>query len=288
MSTLPARRPPSVRARQLAAEVRRLREAAMMTGEDVAGQLGWSPSKISRIETGRTAVTGSDLQRLLDLYQVSGAQRDRLAELGRTATQRGWWDAYSDTLQAGYSTLLALETGAESERYYMPSLVHGLLQTEAYAQEIIHSGLLVAPPGEVKRRVQVRVTRQLVLTKDDPLELIGVLDEAVLRRQVGGPAVMREQLLHLVEMADRSNVNLQVLPFSAGSHPAMSGGFTILRFPEVIASDVVYVENMTSDLFVESETEVYHYGLAFARLRELALEERQSLNLISQIANEIK
>jgi transcriptional regulator with XRE-family HTH domain len=277
---------PSVRARQLAAELRRLRESATLTGDEVAGQLGWSPAKVSRIENGRIAVSAADLRHLLDLYQVSGSRRERLVELGRTATQRGWWDAYNDTLRQGYSTLLGLENDAESERFYAPTIIPGLLQAQAYAQEIIRTGFVIVPPGEVERRVRVRVTRQQVLTRDNPLEFTTVIDEATLRRQVGGADVMNEQLLHLVKIAALPNISIQVLPFAAGSHPAMQGGFAILQFPEIDAPDVVYLENMTSDLFVEDEREVYQYSLVFDRLREMALGRQDSIALITRLAGE--
>ena len=184
--------------------------------------------------------------------------------------------------------MIALEAAAESVLFYHPSLVPGLLQTEAYMEEIVRSSLLVEPPGVVSQRVEVRLTRQAVLTREeDPLGLTAVLDEAGLRRPVGGPEVMREQLLHLAEMSARPNITLQVLPLAKGSHPAMAGGFTILRFPGVIESGVVYLDNMTSDIFVESEAEVYHYRLAFDRLRDTALEPRQSVTLITQIADQL-
>lgn len=286
---MPSASPPSIRARWLAAELRRLREAAMLTGEEAAIRLGWSASKISRIETTRTAVTPVDLQKLLDLYQVAGPLRDRLTELRRTASQRGWWEAYAETLGAGYSSFLALEAEAESERFYAQAIVPGLLQTEAYAEEIIRCGLLAPPPGEIARRVRVRMTRQQVLTKSNPLELTVVLDESVLRHQVGGPAVMKKQLSHLVEMADRPNIALQVLPFSTGAHIAMTGAFTLLRFPgAVAASYVVYLENMTRELFIESEAEAYQYDLAFENLCEIALEPVDSIDLITQISSEIE
>lgn len=284
---MPARRPPSVRARQLAGELRRVREVAELTGEEAAARLGWSASKISRVETGRTAINAGDLQVLLNLYQITGSRRDWLVELGRSAGQRGWWDAYSDNLRSGYSTFLALEDEVESERYYATTLVPGLLQTEDYAEDTIRAGLLFAPPGEVRRRVEVRMTRQSMLLQGNSIELTVILDEAILRRRVGGVSVMTEQLAHLTEMAIRPNVNIQVLPFATGSHPAMSGGFAILRFPEVIATDVVFLASMTSEVFVENETEVYRYSLAFDRLREIALEEQESIALINRIANEM-
>jgi transcriptional regulator with XRE-family HTH domain len=285
---LPARRSPSVRARQLAAELRRLREASMLTGEEVAVRMLWSPSKVSRIETSRSAVTASDLRRLLDMYQVSGSRRDRLMELARTADQRGWWDAYADTLREGHSAWIAVEAVAESVRQYHPCVIPDLLQTEAYMEEIVRSSLLAEPPGEVLRRVEVQMTRQAVLTRGaDPLELAAVLDEAALLRQVGGPDVMREQLSHLVEMAEHPNIAMQVLPFSAGSHSAMTGGFTILRFPGAIESGVVYLENMTSDIFVEREAEIHHYRLAFDRLRGMALGLPDSVAFIKTMMNQI-
>jgi transcriptional regulator with XRE-family HTH domain len=282
------KRAPSVRARQLAAELRRLRDAATLTGEEAASRLGWSPSKVSRIETGQTAASPADLRRLLDLYEVSGTQRERLESLGHSAGQRGWWDAYADTLGPEYTALIALEAEAESVRWYSPMLVPGLLQTEQYAREVIRSGLLIAPPGEVERRVQVKMTRQRVLTRAGPLRLSVVLDEAAIVRSVGGPAVMREQLRHLAGAAARPNLDLQVLPLVAGVHPATTGEFTILGFPELVAPDVVYLENMTSDLYVEREAEVYRYGLAFDRLRALALDHDASAALITAKADSIE
>jgi transcriptional regulator with XRE-family HTH domain len=285
---MPDRRPPSVRARQLAAELRRLRDAATLTGEEAAGRLGWSPSKISRIETGQTSPGLADLRRLLDLYEVSGTQRGRLEQLGQSAGQRGWWDAYSDTLGPEYTALIALEAEADSVRWYAPMLVPGLLQTERYAREVISSGLLIAPPGEVERRVQVKMTRQRVLAGEKPVHLSVVLDEAAVLRTVGDAGVMREQLAHLAEMAARPTITVQVLPLTAGAHPATTGEFTILAFPELIAPDVVYLENMTSDLYVEREGEVYRYGMAFDRLLTLALPPEKSAQLITERADSIE
>jgi transcriptional regulator with XRE-family HTH domain len=285
---VPDRRPPSVRARQLAAELRRLRDAARLTGEEAAGRLGWSPSKISRIETGQTAPGAADLRRMLDLYEVTGTHRDQLELLARSADQRGWWDAYTDTLAPEYTALIALEAEAESVRWYAPMVVPGLLQTERYAREVIRSGLLIAPPGEVERRVQVKMTRQRVLTSDNPLQMAVVIDEATVLRTIGGPEVMREQLGHLTAMAARPNITVQVLPLNASAHPALNGEFTILAFPDLVAPDVVYLENMTSDLYVEREGDVYRYGLAFDRLRELALTPEKSAELIAGRADSME
>jgi transcriptional regulator with XRE-family HTH domain len=280
------RRPRSVRARQLAAELRRVRAAAFLTGDEVAARLGWSPSKLSRIETGHTAITMPDLRQLLETYQVSGPLHERLVELGRADSQRGWWDAYDDTLPGEIPTLLALEDEAEAELSYTQIVVPGLLQTEAYATAIMRS--LNIPPGEIARRVSVRLTRQRVLAKDNPIELIAVLDEACLRRQVGGTPVMEEQLSHIITMAELPNVALHVLPFSAGYHEGLASSFTVLHFPEEGAADVVYLEHMTSDLFIEQEGDVYRYIRAFDGLRELALGHQESITSLRQIASEIQ
>lgn len=260
----------------------------MLTGEEAAKRLGWSPSKVSRLETGQTAPASADLRQLLDLYEVSGTQRGRLELLAQSAGQRGWWDAYTDTLAPEYTALIALEAEAESVRWYSPMVVPGLLQTEQYAREVISSGLLIAPPGEIERRVQVKMTRQRVLTKDSPLQMAVVVDEATILRTVGGQGVMGEQLRHLTAMAALPNIAMQVLPLSVGAHPATTGEFTILAFPELVAPDVVYLENMTSDLYVEREGEVYRYGLAFDRLRALALPPEKSAQLITEQADNIE
>ena len=283
---MPVSRPPSARGRQLAAELRRLREAAGLTGDEVATRLNWSASKVSRIETGRSAVATSDLRMLLDLYGVTGTLRDRLTELGRTAGQRGWWDAFGDILGSDYSTFLALEDDAESERFYAQMLIPGILQTERYAEEIMLTGLSAAPPREIARRVQARITRQKLLTRSDPLELRVVLDEGALRRRVGSAEVMSGQLTHLIEVAELSNVTLQVLPFLTGAHIAMGGAFVVLSFPGPVSSYLVYLENMTSQLIIENEAEAYHYMLSFGWLQNKALEPEDSIDFIDQIIRE--
>ncbi len=271
-------------ARQLATELRRLRDGARLTGEEVAERLGWSPSKVSRIETATTAPSPADLRQLLDLYEVTGTQRERLELLSQNAGQRGWWDAYADTLDSDYAALIALEDQAATLRSYAAQIVPGLVQTEDYAREIVRSGSWTYPPGEIERRVQVRMNRQRVLTRAEPLNWAAVIDEAVLHHRVGPPEVMRQQLKHLVEMSTRPNVEVQVLPNTAGAHPAVYGGFVIIGFPELIATDVVYLENLTSSIYVERETEVFRYSLAFDQLRTLSLDAEESRASIEQQA----
>jgi transcriptional regulator with XRE-family HTH domain len=286
---LPLRRQPSALARQLARALRQRREAVPMTGEEAAAQLGWSASKVSRIETGQ-AVGTADLGRLLDLYEVTGFDRDALNHLARSVEEhrRGWWDAYADTLGHGYAEMIKLEAGAKSERQYVPTLVPGLLQTAAYATEIIRSSLLDAPEDEIRQRVLVRTKRQRELTKGDPLELAVVLDEAVLRREVGRPELMKEQLSHLAEMADLPNITLQVLLFTNGPHPGITTGFTILQSPGVIATEVVYLENLTKELFVWDSNEIVRYSRTFDSLREIALEPAESIALIARTAKQLR
>lgn len=281
---MPERRAPSVRARQLAAELRRLRDALRLTGEEVAERLGWSPSKVSRIETATTAPSLTDLRHLLDVYDVSGTQRERLELLGQTAGQRGWWDAYADTLDSDYAALIGLEDQATSVRWYAAQIVPGLAQTEDYAREIVRSGSWTYPPGEIERRVQVRMNRQRILTRDEPVALAVVLDEAVLHHRVGAPGVMRGQLCHLAELSGKPNIDIQVLPNTAGGHAAVHGEFQILGFPELIATDVVYLEHLTSSIYVEREAEVFRYSLAFDQLRALAMDAEDSRALIEQQA----
>ena len=277
---MPERRAPSVRGRQLAAELRRLRDALRLTGEDVAERLGWSPSKVSRIETATTAPSVADLRQLLDVYEVSGTQRERLELLGQTAGQRGWWDAYADTLNSDYAALIGLEDQATAVRWYAAQIVPGLAQTQDYAREIVRSGSWTYPPGEIERLVQVRMNRQRIVTRDDAVTLAVVLDEAVLHHQVGGPQVMSQQLARLAELSRLPNVEIQVLPNTAGAHAAVNGEFQILGFPELIATDVVYLEHLTSSIYVEREAEVFRYSLAFDQLRALALNAEDSNALI--------
>jgi transcriptional regulator with XRE-family HTH domain len=286
VTTLAPRRSPSARAWLLGTELRHLRNTAGLTGEEVATRLHWSASKVSRIETGKITMSAADLRRLLDLYPVLSPVRERLIGLGRRADQRGWWDAFTDATTDEYSWLIALEADAESESHFAPIVIPGLLQTADYALAITGASLLMASPGEVSQVSQVRIMRQRVLTRAEPLRLRVVIDESVLRRQIGVAETMNGQLRHLVEMAGRPNVSVYILPLGAGPHLALSGVFTIVRFPAEIAAGVVYLQNLTRDLFIEEEKQVHRYDLAFDRLLELALGEDESIALISQIANE--
>lgn len=287
---MPERRAPSARTRQLAVQLRLLREESNLTGAEVATRLKWSAAKVSRLETGATAVTSGDLRRLLNLYQVSGPVRRRLTQLNIDTNKRGWLDAYADEMNEEYSRLIVLEEVAESERQYSPIIVPGLLQTGRFAQEVTRASLQHRPPNVIDELAQARMKRQEVLDGDNPLKLHVVIEEGALRRQIHGPEVMFEQLSHLTQMSQRDNITLQVLPYTAGAHLALasSGAFTIVRFLAVKESEVVYLQNMTSDLFIEKREDVWKYSEAFDNLRDIALDEAKSLSFIDGIAREIR
>lgn len=280
----------TVRNRRLAAELRRLRESGDFTGDDVAERLGWSASKVSRLENARQAPRFADVRRLLDLYGVEGAYREQLLQLARDAVRRGWWEAFSDALPEPYASYIGLEIEAEELWQWETQVVPGLLQTEAYAQAVeqrSHSTEVI-PPSRVDARVEARLERQAVLTREAPLRLSVVLDEALLLRRYGGAAVMAEQMRHLQGLADLPNLTLQVLPLD-GPHPIATGSFTLLQFPLVGGikfHDVVYIEHLNGCSYLEEETETYRHRLSFERLRAEALGPAESLERISRIARE--
>lgn len=280
---------PTVRRRQLGVELRRLRENVGLTCEEVGARLECHASKISRIENGRSGVRPRDLRDMLDWYGVTD-ERDRgsLLALARDGRKKGWWHTYGDVISDRYADFIGLEDDATAIRTYETQLVSGLLQTEEYARAVTRYAPGRETFDEIETYVAVRMARQQRLTDEEPLHLWAVLGETVLRQQVGGPEVMRKQLHKLLQTATLSNVDLQVLPYSAGEHAGMDGSFAIMGFPERAARDVVYLENLTSGLYVEQEEEVSQYALAFDRLRAAALSPRDSATLISAISEEMK
>ncbi|MFC4588361.1 DUF5753 domain-containing protein [Sphaerisporangium corydalis] len=232
-------------------------------------------------------ITILDLTRVLDLYEVEDDKRKPLFGLARTARTRGWWDAYADSVPSDYATYIELEADASFIRSYDALAVNGLLQTADYAQEIIRAALMgLSPPGEVKRRVEVRLTRQkLFALEDGPLRLWAVIDESVLTRVVGSHVIMAAQCAALLAAAELPNVTIQVLPLASGAHPASAGPFSIMEFREPYDPDVVYVESMTSSLYVESDADIYRYTLAFDHLRASAMAPDESKSLIARVAD---
>ncbi len=284
---MPEGQSPTVRRRRLAAELRRLREAARMTCEDVAEHLECSASKISRVETGRVSVSPRDVRDMLEFYGADPRQCDSLVQLARDSRQKGWWHAYSDTMQPWFATYVGLEAAASEIRNFEVDLIPGLLQTADYARAVIRSGSVSAVDEEIERGVALRMERQPLLTRDGPPQLWAVIDEAALRRRVGGDGVMCHQLDHLLEHSSLPNVTIQVLPFGAGAHPAMGNPFAILGFPERADPDVVYVADLTSCLYVENIEEVDRHNLIFNHLRAAALPLSDTAAFIGSVRKEL-
>jgi hypothetical protein len=258
---------PTVRRMQLGARLRKLREAVGVSREQAGWTIRASESKISRMELGRVGFKERDIADLLTLYGVDDEdERSGLLALGREANTPGWWHPYGDLLATWLQSYLDLEAAATLIRIYEVQFVPGLLQTEAYARAVVRLGHGDAPTEEIDRRVGVRMTRKKVLSEPDPPRLWAVIDEAVLRRPIGGPAVMRAQIEALAEACSLPGVRLQVIPFRAGGHAAAGGAFSILRFPDEELPDVVYIEHLTSALYLDKREDVERYAAAVGRL----------------------
>jgi transcriptional regulator with XRE-family HTH domain len=271
-----------VRERRLATELRRLREASALTLEEAAERLGWSKTKLSRIENVLRRVDVPEVEGLLETYGVAGERYEALVKFAGTTGQRDWWDA--EPLRTDYVTYIGLEAEAEMLSSYSMGVIHGLLQTEEYAHRVIQAALMrIKPPAAVGRRVAVRAARQAVLTeRDDPLRFCSIIDEAVLNREIGGKEIMRAQYERLLELAELPNVTLQVMPAAVGAHPGAIGSFSILQFPEQYFPDVVYVESMTGALYIEDESQVHTHTLAFEQMQATALNPEESVELIGR------
>jgi transcriptional regulator with XRE-family HTH domain len=272
-----ARRSPTIRRRRLGAELRRHRETAGVTIDVVAERLGFSPSKVSRIETGHNSASPRDVADLLSLYGVETREAAELVQIAREARQKGWWHPYSAVLVGAY---VGLEAAARGVRAYEQQVIPGLLQSEEYALAMIRAARSSDTPREIDRRVHVRLARQSLLIQDDPIDLHVVLDQAVLSRPVGGDDVMRDQLSRLIEAQELPNVTLQILPFTVGAHAAMDGAFAILDFSDSADADVVYAENATGGLFLEKEEELRKYYSIFDALVSAALSPEESARML--------
>ena len=281
---MPTRPGPTVQRRRLGIELRRLREAAGKTIDEVAHVLECSDSKVSRIENGQVSATPRDVRDMLDLYEVDRERRDGLVQFARAARKKGWWEAYGDTLVV---PLIGLETAADQIQAYEAMVVHGLLQTRDYAAEIIQALRPDLSSKQSKRWVELRMNRQDLLHQESPPRLEVVLEECVLRRPVGGPSVMRAQLQHLIEATTLPTLTLHILPLRVGQHAAVSGAFTIYRFTEPADPDVVYLEHTTSDLYLESPEQVRRYGTAFEQVRSRALSPEASAAYLTTLTGEV-
>lgn len=281
---------PTVRRRMLGSELRRIREGLNLKADEVASRLGWHPSKVSRLETGRYGVRGTEVGKLLDVYEVADPEtREALSTLAREDKRRVWWQPYSDVISQRYASFISFEAEAVSVRNFEASLIPGLLQTADYARALIRQLRPEASPDVVSALVDVRLARQnATLQREDPLKLWAIVDEAVLRRVVGSRAVMAKQLQQLVTRSKEPHVTLQVVPFEAGAHPGVLGSFVVLEFPVRNDLDVVYTETLTSSLYLERDEDVSTYNQAFDRLRAAALDVVPSRRLIAQIAKDLE
>jgi hypothetical protein len=265
-------------------ELRRLREAAGVTIEQVAERLECSTSKISRIETGQTGVTPRDVRDIATVYGVPEQAVEELLLMAREARLKGWWQLYGPVLTSAY---VGLEQGVDAVQAYEALVVPGLLQTQDYARAMTRAGRPDFDDNEIDKRVRIRMNRHSLITQENPIDLWVVLDEAVLRRPVGGRSVMRQQLDHLVKVAGLPNVTLQVLPFSVGAHAAMDGTFSILIFRESASQNFVFASNAAGGLFLEKEEELRRYSFIFDHLRSNALPTDESARMIAGLAEEI-
>jgi transcriptional regulator with XRE-family HTH domain len=279
---------PTVRRRRLGTELRRLRESAGYKLEEVAGMLGVAPSTLSRIETGKAPTKSAYLSQLLELYRVTDVgQRQVLVDMAREGHRKGWWAAYDDVLPSGLDVYVGLEAEASGLRSYEISVVHGLLQTTDYARAVLRASAPRHTADQIERLVDLRMERQRRLDDDPPLDLWVIHDEAVIRRTVGGPVVMRHQLAHLLVVAGLPGVTLQVLPFDSGAHAGHDGPFSIIAFHDRSDSEVVYVESAAGPIYLEKDRDVRARTEVFDRLRAAALPPEASLDLISKAAREL-
>ncbi|MGX1884523.1 helix-turn-helix domain-containing protein [Streptomyces sp. NPDC055287] len=271
----------------LGSQLRRLRESRGVTREAAGYSIRASESKISRMELGRVSFKARDVEDLLTLYGVTDqAERESLLSLAREANVAGWWHGYGDVLPGWFQTYIGLEGAASLIRIYEVQFVHGLLQTESYAHAVVSRGMPHASAAEIDRRVALRLERQKVLVSERAPHFHAVLDEAALRRPYGDRAVMRSQLQHLIEVSEQPNITLQVMPFSFGGHAGESGAFTMLQFPESDLSDLVYLEQLTSALYLDKREEVAQYQRVMERLQKdspSAAETRDVLRGLLQL-----
>jgi len=278
------RQTPTVRLRRLAAELRTLRASAGLTRDEVVERTGINVATLYRIEHARVRPQTRTLRTLLDLYGAEAPQQAELVALLRDARERGWLHAYQSELPEQYTTYIGFEGEARSVWNYESLFVPGLLQTEDYARAVIRAVLPWASRDEVERRVEVRMERQEVLRNDNPLDLWVIMDESALRRPVGGRTVMQAQLSHLVQAAELPHVTFQVIPLDVGAHAGMPGSFVFMQFGEAAIPDVIYIDSMAGDLFLETEADVRRYRLVFEHLRAVAASPDDSRSLVATLA----
>ncbi|MBX6383033.1 MAG: helix-turn-helix domain-containing protein [Microbispora sp.] len=283
-----SRRSPTVLRILLGTQLRRLRESRRIRLEDAGHAIRASHSKISRMELGRVGFRRRDVADLLTLYGVTDdSEREALLSLVAQANAPGWWHKYDDVLPSWFEAYVGLEQAASAIRCYEVQFVPGLLQTPGYAEAVVRLGYPDAPDEEVERRVRLRMDRQEVLVRPDPPLLWAVIDEAVLRRPVGGAEVMRAQIEHLLEVITLPRVTLQIIPFSAGGHAAAGGPFSILRFAEDDLPDIVYLEQLTSAIYLEKREDIDRYLEVMERLCMQARPVSETERMLRQFMTEL-
>jgi len=280
---------PLVQRRRLRTELKKARQVSGLTQDQVAGEMDWSLSKIIRIESASSGISANDLKALLQLYGVKDpGQVDSLVALARAARERSWWSAYRDVAPQPLLQLTEYESAAQAIRQFETMFVPGILQTEDYARAVIDNyyeeGL---SSNQLRALVELRTRRQDVIDAEDPPSFHFILDEAAIRRLVGGPSIMRRQLRRLIEVADRPNISLEVIPFSAGLHPGMKGPFEIIEFADPSDSEIVYLESPRGDIFSDVPEETSKYREDFARLGKASLGPQGSLARIAKAADEM-
>lgn len=287
-ATLGSHPRPTVRRRRLGSELKRLREAAGIKMEQAGEAIDGDKSKISRQENGRQGISRLEINALLKLYGVEDERlKVALTTLAREGRRKGWWAQYGDILPERFQEHLSIESDAARMLVFQPLLVPGLLQTREYAQESIRGVEKSASEEQVESYLSVRMARQEILRKDNPPQVVCLLDEAALRRSVGGPGVMAAQLRKLIELNAPPQLSIQVIPFSQGWHAGLDGAFTIFSYPDPMDLDVVSLGYLDGLLYLEEDDPVERYKLAFDQLRASALPSRQSMALISQVASDL-
>jgi transcriptional regulator with XRE-family HTH domain len=280
---------PLVQRRRLRVELKKARQTSGLTQDQVAGEMDWSLSKIIRIESASSGISANDLKALLQLYGVKDpGQVDSLVALARAARERSWWSAYRDVAPQPLLQLTEYESAAQVIRQFESMFVPGILQTEDYARAVIDNyyeeGL---SSNQLRALVELRTRRQDVIDAEYPPTFHFILDEAAIRRLVGGPSIMRRQLRRLIEVADKPNISLEVIPFSAGLHPGMKGPFEIIEFADPSDSEIVYLESPRGDIFSDVPEETSKYREDFARLGKASLGPQGSLARIAKVADEM-
>jgi transcriptional regulator with XRE-family HTH domain len=280
---------PVVQRRRLRTELRKAREEAGLTQEQVADAMEWSPSKVIRIEAGTSRITTNDLKALLRHLDIVDAQRTgELLALARAARAPSWWSQYRHIASPGFLQFVEYEAAASATSNFEPLLVPGLLQTEEYARAVIQQFDEQPTAERVDALVKLRMTRQELLERPDPPRLSFILDEAVVRRLVGGRTVMRRQVRHLIQMAKRPNVTIELVPFNAGVHPGMHGPFVVIEFPDTADDDVLYLESPRGDVvYRDTPEDIGASREAFRQLRAMSLGPEGSVTYLGKVADEM-